>query len=211
LFCNIKQVNPNTLGLISVGVVLALVVAIVPLTSLQFIASDNVNVPVKKDVRWMDSFGNAEKARPKNEHANPKASAVFESIAKSASKTLQDTAKTSAKSPAKKPSLPSNLEGKLEELRQSIRRLPGAIPFTVPEVIKQLQLSDSQQKRIRELIDSAMDAIKNIGGLSSDGRVKENEPAVRIIMDAARDNVVELLDPEQKKKWNDLSGGQNKQ
>jgi hypothetical protein len=211
LFCHLKQINPNTMGIIFMGIVLAMVVAIIPLSSLEFISSKSEALPIAKDVGWINKFEKKGKTQTKKERSDSGSSSVLESIARSASRVLPDTSNTSRtvsgalKEPAKESAIAAEVGKKIAAIREKIRRMPGATPFLTPEVVERLQLTESQQKRIKELIDSAKEAIKRIGGLLPDGRVKENEPAVKIILDAARENVIDLLDDQQKQKWAELS------
>jgi hypothetical protein len=93
----------------------------------------------------------------------------------------------------------------LEELRVRIDQLPGAVPFTLPDVIEKLQLTETQCSQIRDLVEAAARLMKQLG-LSANS----DDPRVKEISEITRNQALEILDENQKKKWSELFGEKDK-
>ncbi len=187
LTCHLRQVSPGSWGVIFAGILLSILVVIVPLTSLEMLSSDAADAEIKKGSQWLDRKA----VRTDTPDAN------------------QPNADNGYSPGVTRPSSPLN--DKIADLRRTIRRMPGAMPFSLPEVVKQLQLTESQQKKIRELVDAAANMIKNLGNSLSNDDDKEKMLAGKNILDGTRKKVLELLDEEQKKIWRELSGEPEKE
>jgi hypothetical protein len=108
--------------------------------------------------------------------------------------------------PSREPTALSSIGSNLVELRKSVERMPGAMPFVLPDVVKHLQLTPAQQKRIQELVDAAAAMIRDLAGSSNSAVNRSSE---KKILNDTRRKVLDLLDGDQKKKWNELSGESN--
>jgi hypothetical protein len=167
LSCQLRHMGPGSMGIVAVGIVLAIVVAIVPLAGVKIITSKMGDEELKEGIQWADQH--------KSTISNASASGGSTSL--------------------------PPLSGKLADLRRTIQHMPGGMPFVLPDVVKQLQLTPSQQSKIQELIDTAADEIKKLGNSIADSAAKTKE-----ILKKTRKKVLELLDDDQKTKWNELTG-----
>lgn len=70
-------------------------------------------------------------------------------------------------------------------------RLPGALPFVMNGVARELNLSDAQASQIRQIIDDTNDAMR------------KNEQA-RLILENSRKRAVDVLNAEQRVRWESL-------
>jgi hypothetical protein len=185
LTCHLKHVGSGTMGIVAVGLMLAAAVVIVPFAGIEMISSKATDAEVKNATHWLDRNS---KSVSKIVDENRPIARVADAV---------------APRPSRPPKAITTISDKLDELRRSIRRMPGAMPFVLPDVVKQLQLTPSQQKRIQELVDAAAEMIKNLGSITGNSA---NQNRSREILDGTRRKVLELLDDDQKKKWSELAG-----
>jgi hypothetical protein len=90
-----------------------------------------------------------------------------------------------------------------ERLRAAIR-LPGAAVFTVPEVAHALELTNDQQGEIRRIVAMTEDAFRVLDPeVRKAGRQAETEVG-RKVLDAARQEALRILTPEQRRRWDAL-------
>jgi hypothetical protein len=190
LTCQLKHMGPGTAGVILAGIFLSAVVAFVPFTSLKVMNSDITDKKLEGGMRWIEKQSKGGRQTDADEGTSLLDYFAGGSSNGNSSKLSKTTLQ---------------IGGQIEELQKSIRRLPGAMPFTLPDVAKYLQLTDSQQRQIRELIDAATRMIKN---LSSSGWIDANgkKTSEKEILDSTRKKVFDLLDDRQKTKWNELNG-----
>jgi hypothetical protein len=185
LTCHLKHVGSGTMGIVIVGLMLAAAVVIVPFASIEMISSETTDAEVKNATRWLD-------------HNSKSVSKIADE-----NRPVARAADAVRSTPSREPTAFSPISDKLGELRRSIQRMPGAMPFVLPDVVKQLQLTPSQQKRIEELVDAAVEMIKNLGSATGNSA---NRTRSKEILDSTRHKVLELLDDDQKKKWSELTG-----
>jgi hypothetical protein len=188
LTCHLKQVSPGSWGVILVGMLLAIIVVIIPVATVKMISSDAADAEIKEGAQWLSHKNTAHAKAPENDRPN--------AVSGISAQELQ-------------PSSPSN--DTIGDLRKTIRHLPGAMPFSLPEVVKQLQLTPSQQQKIRELVEAASNLIKNLGDFPDKSDGKEKKLTGKDILKNTRKKVLELLDEDQKKKWNELTGELDKE
>jgi hypothetical protein len=91
----------------------------------------------------------------------------------------------SSKGPTPAPPRPSVA---LDLKPDDLKRLPGALPFVIDGVARELQLRDAQLEAIRHIIDD------------TDQTIAKNEES-RALLDASRQRVLGLLDPQQRRRW----------
>ncbi|HEY4760732.1 MAG TPA: hypothetical protein VIH42_09140 [Thermoguttaceae bacterium] len=95
----------------------------------------------------------------------------------------------------------------LDELRDIIRHMPGAAAFTLPNVINQLNLTEEQQRQIQEIVDSTDETLVEL---------EERETGQKQLyisqelLDFARNSVLEILTPEQRLRWQELTAEDSK-
>lgn len=176
LSCHLKHFGSGSMGIIAVGIVLTIGVVMIPLTVIQVLTSKTGDEEIQEGIQWAESH------KP------------------DASNTTEPRSNAGGGNSGGSSSLPP-LSGKLADLRRTIQHMPGGMPFVLPDVVKQLQLTSSQQKKIQELIDSAADAIKNLGNSIAGSAAKSKE-----ILKQTRKKVLALLDDDQKRKWYELTG-----
>lgn len=83
----------------------------------------------------------------------------------------------------------------------ALLHLPGAAPLALPEVVQRLQLTEDQQQRIRQLIESTEQAVREVNGRSMNGkRHRVLEERTRLL-DQARREAIQLLTDEQRAEW----------
>ncbi|MCR4413019.1 MAG: Spy/CpxP family protein refolding chaperone [Thermoguttaceae bacterium] len=88
-------------------------------------------------------------------------------------------------------------------LRTAIR-LPGATAFIVPEVAGELELTSDQQEAIRRIVAMTEDAFRVLDPqVQKAGRQAETEVG-RKVLNAARQEVLRILTPEQRRRWDAL-------
>ena len=207
LSCQLKQVSSGTLGVVFVGIVLAMTVVIIPFTSIQLLSSDKADAELKGGVKWLDRqkmsvFKPVDKHRSNADDAGVEENSLVKAFVGDSPKASTETPKAADTHSSREPKSSFQLGDKFAELRKTIQRMPGAMPFALPDVVKQLQLTPSQQKRIQELVDAAADMIKNLGSASG--------KSGKEILDSTRNKVLDLLDNNQKKKWIELTGESEK-
>ena len=198
LFCRLRHPNPNTMGMFAAGAVLALIVAFFPYFALKLATSDN-----PKDRK-------EERQRPKqvkqDDHISLGDNSLSKTLAATAANMPSESPKSANNSRPAESSGPTKLDEKISELRRTIQQLPGAMPFTLPEVVEQLKLTKTQQKRIRELIDSAANLIDSLDDAANPDDQGDASAAKSAAMNDALQSVFDLLDDQQKKKWSELTG-----
>ena len=87
----------------------------------------------------------------------------------------------------------------------SVQRLPGAIPFSLPEVIKELELTDTQQEQIHQLVQRTVATIREVSARwQKSGRQKISQQRAQVLT-AARREALEMLTEEQRARWMELS------
>jgi hypothetical protein len=92
------------------------------------------------------------------------------------------------------------------ELQELMRRLPGASALMLPDVIKKLRLTDNQQKRIRQLIDAATNAIRQLDKeLPGEQRQEMSQLREHVFGEALQESL-KLLTNQQRAEWEKLSG-----
>jgi hypothetical protein len=77
----------------------------------------------------------------------------------------------------------------LESRPDDLKYLPGAAPFVTVGVIRDLQLSNAQLEKIRRILDY------------TDKLIAENEDS-RSLFDSARQEVLGILNDQQRQRWN---------
>ena len=77
----------------------------------------------------------------------------------------------------------------VESRPEDLKYLPGATPFVTAGVIRDLQLSDAQLAKIRQILDY------------TDRLIAENEIS-RSLFESARQEVLDLLTDQQRQRWN---------
>lgn len=135
------------------------------------------------------------KSRPS--HASP-ASASFDD-------SPFDSPPPFGRNPVRRRSLPS--AGSLSEraMHDSVRRMAGATALTMPEVIQRLQLTDLQQSQIRQLVDQASEAVRQMER-ESVGRPRSERVQQRTeLLDHSRDEALKLLSDQQRAQWDELT------
>ena len=94
------------------------------------------------------------------------------------------------------------------DLRNAIRRLPGPLALTIPAVVSKLQLTHSQQERIRQLTEATSQAIRSLDAKLS-GRQREEISRQRArLLDEARREALKVLTEQQRGQWEELFGEQ---
>ncbi len=83
---------------------------------------------------------------------------------------------------------------RVEPRPEDLKHLPGASPFVTTTVISDLRLSNTQLQKIRRILDETDTAIRE-------------DPECRLLLDAARQEVLNLLDDRQRRRWEAISGG----
>jgi hypothetical protein len=197
LFCRLTHSNSGTMGMFVVGGVLALVVAFFPFLALQLATSDSSK---GRDDAWRLGTGKS------SGNAGLGDNSLSNALSATAANMRAERSKSADAGRSSEPAVASKFQNKVAELRRTIQGLPGALPFALPEVVERLKLTDAQQKRIRELIDSATEMIKNFDLTSSLSDPAEVAAAKKSILSDALQSVLDLLDDKQKKKWDELTG-----
>lgn len=88
------------------------------------------------------------------------------------------------------------------ELKNIISRKPGATVFLVPEVVRQLDINEEQQRRIKEIVDATAEiAAEMEARFNRKISPKQSEELLKI----ARKTALQLLTDEQRSKWLILS------
>jgi hypothetical protein len=96
-----------------------------------------------------------------------------------------------------------------EELNHIIHGKPGASVFIAPQIIQQLNITKEQQDKIRAIVDATSEAIDALKA-HVDGAISPEQ--YQHLFDLARNNALQLLTDDQRRKWQNLSqgNGQNK-
>jgi hypothetical protein len=161
--------------------------AFIPYSSMKLSSANRLDASINEKLQWL------QQVKP----ANAKIANLFHQLT-----SLIGSNNNSAT----ESSLSSMSREQLAELRQTIRRLPGAMPFVLPEVARELQLTESQQKQIQELIVSSTELLKNIDTPSSGASSKDEDRMAEELFNRTRTDALKLLDSNQKKIWNQLIG-----
>jgi hypothetical protein len=82
----------------------------------------------------------------------------------------------------------SENSAQVESRPDDLKYLPGAAPFVTAGVIRELQLTDAQLKKIRGILDE------------TDKVIAENENC-RVLFDLARQEAMNLLTDQQRQRW----------
>ena len=199
LTCHLKRVSSGTIGVIFMGIVLAITVVIIPLSYVRVISTDTADAELKDGIHWL-SHQQPGLSKTADEDRSP-----FKAFVEGVAKTWSDAPNAAGHS-SNEPKLSSQFADEIAELRKTIQRLPGAMPFALPEVVKQLQLTESQQKRIRELVETAANMIRNLVSFPDKDGSGEKNRGEKAILESTRNKALELLDDNQKKKWYELTG-----
>jgi hypothetical protein len=95
------------------------------------------------------------------------------------------------------------------DLRETMRRLPVATALTLPEVVKELQLTASQQKKIGEIIDTTAQEMRELDQ-QLPGQQRQWTSQVRAeLNEQAQQEALGLLTGRQLARWKELTGGVN--
>jgi len=98
-----------------------------------------------------------------------------------------------------------------EAILVAVRRLPGATAMVLPDVAEELKLSEEQRRRIQELVDAVVEAIRMLDLQAAEQQLSREEIVRRRqeLHAAARQKALELLTPEQQAHWEKLLGGKD--
>ncbi len=90
-----------------------------------------------------------------------------------------------------------------EELMHLIPSNPGASVFLLPEVIRQLHITEEQQRHLQQIVDATAQLITDL-----EGQVNEaiSPDQYQKLFSTARGNAMQLLTDEQRSKWQNISG-----
>jgi len=83
----------------------------------------------------------------------------------------------------------------------TIARLPGAAPLLTSPAIRELGLTEDQQRRIREIVDETAEAFKQLDAQFRGISRQEQSRAEGRLLEAARDEAFGLLTPEQRRQF----------
>lgn len=92
-----------------------------------------------------------------------------------------------------------------DELGRLLRGMPGAAAFTLPEVVRELGLTSQQQDRIRELSETAEAMLAEPEPQSAMLNRAQRTAKRQVILDAARRDVLSLLDEQQQALYRQLT------
>lgn len=204
LSCHLQHVSPGSIGVIFVGIVLAITAVIVPYTAVQLISSDTANANLKAGIKLLNQHKPAASKMMDNHPPNTENTAA-KSFTASATKAGTDTPKAADSYSSSEPYSSYQLIKKNGELRKTIQKLPGAMPFVLPDIIQLLELTVWQQDRIRELAKTEAKRINNLGSSSGKDDSRKKLLSEKDIIESTRIKVIELLDDNQKKRWNELT------
>jgi hypothetical protein len=91
-----------------------------------------------------------------------------------------------------------------QELHNLVRRLPGAATLAIPGVIQKLQLTDTQQKRIDQLIEATAQAMRDLNARLQGRQRHEISRRQMELLDDAQRKALQVLTEEQRAQWEAL-------
>jgi DNA-binding transcriptional MerR regulator len=195
LTSRLKYVGPGGSNLIMAGILFAVIAVAGPVITLMVIGSGAGKPGPRNDVSLDDS-------------SNPDSSWISPQTQGQSTNGNRSTRSNSANSPGSAPGGSNAMKQigmTLDEIRARIDRLPGAEPFAMPAVEENLQMTESQRSRIDDLVEAAHRLMKQLG-LSADS----DDPRVKEIGDLTRTQALEILDANQREKWDELFGEKQK-
>jgi hypothetical protein len=208
LRCNFSQWCPGSGTLVILGVLLAIIVAALPVG---FIAGYfRAGQPAAHD--WITgspaSQSNRDKPSPNlappRDDASPFSSDTSDSSGGNSSSDSRSTF-SSDRGQVRESSPSASLGRKWYE---TVHRLSGASPFAVPEVVQELQLTANQQKQIRQVIEAASQAIRGLDQQPGGQQRQEISQQRAKLFDQARGEALNILTAEQRAQWEKLTAGQ---
>ena len=120
-----------------------------------------------------------------------------------------DSQETVAAAPDLPPSVPTvehqpTVPG-VPEPAPEILRLPGVEPFLAPEVAAKLQLTPSQMGAFGRLNETTQEALEDLEKYWESGGRLELARRRGVILEAARDEALQLLTDQQRQQWEALT------
>ncbi len=187
---------PSDAPMLMLGAVVVLLLVILPIATLT-LPSYRGSLGVKRVSRWLDrtlgGFRSDGATRRQRQAAGRSAQPKWTA---SSQRTQPNRSHTAA------PDRPT--ADNTQQLRNLARRMQGATVFSLPEVIRKLELSDSQQARIREIVDISSQAIQQFDARRQDSSRQQRSRTRTMILRAARREVLDMLTEEQRVRWQKL-------
>jgi hypothetical protein len=93
----------------------------------------------------------------------------------------------------------------LKRLKEIQLQVGGARVFNNPELVKEMKITDAQQKKLKELQDETAAEVKKIYEKDAESR-DEARKKVTELNNKVREKIIDLMEGEQKEKWKEKVG-----
>jgi len=186
------------------GITIAVVVIAGPLLlvlhwpeQLRWISSSNQNAAPEKPAAGPALFSAAEPSSdPPPKRASAEARLPVADLAHPASNRAHQPP-----APAGKPK-PSEQQ---EDIGKLVARLPGAAPFELPQVAERLGLTAQQRAQVRQIVSDCARTIEALEQQMAGASRQQLALYRQAILDKARQEALQVLNPEQLAQWEQLS------